>query len=112
MSLVRWLACSFPLLLVLARTAPGQLDDIARVGEAGGKIVVPTNQVLSPAGKQIQFSGRPTDLALSPDGKWLGVLDRNHVALINPETGEIANRVSHGNGSYAGILFTTDSKTL
>lgn len=86
--------------------------DGLRVGDANGKIVVPTNQVLSPAGKQILIGGRPTDLTLSPDKKWLAVLDRNHVALINPKTGEIASRVSHGSGSYAGILFTADGKTL
>jgi YVTN family beta-propeller protein len=89
-----------------------QESPLERVGETNGKIVVPTNQVLSPTGKQVAFSGRPTDLALSADGKWLGVLDRNHVAIINPETGEIASRVSHGSGSYAGILFTADGKQL
>jgi len=98
--------------LLCFSSARAQEAPIERVGEANGKIIVPTNQVLSPAGKQIAFSGRPTDLALSPDGKWLGVLDRNHVALINPDTGEVTSRVSHGSGSYAGILFTADSKTL
>ena len=86
--------------------------DRLRVGEADGKIVVPTNQVLSPAGKQVSFSGRPTDLTLSPNGKWLAVLDRGQIVIINPESGEIASRVSFGSGSYAGILFTPDGKTL
>ena len=49
-----------------------------------GRIVVPTNQVLSPAGRQVAFSGRPTDVALSPGGRWLAVLDRGHVAIIDP----------------------------
>ncbi|MBC7854039.1 MAG: YncE family protein, partial [Pirellulaceae bacterium] len=101
-----------PACLLLCSVLIAQEAPVERVGEADGKIVVPTNQVLSPAGKQVAFSGRPTDLALSPDGKWLGVLDRNHVALINPDTGEITSRVSHGSGSYAGILFTADSKRL
>jgi YVTN family beta-propeller protein len=100
--------------LALSASALAQETDYdkSRVGEAAGKIIVPTNQVLSPAGKQIPVNGRPTDVALSPDGKWLGVLDRGHVAIINPQTGEIVSRASHASGSYAGILFTADSKRL
>lgn len=87
--------------------------DQLRIGEGNeGRIVVPTNQVLSPAGKQVAFSGRPTDVALSPDGRWLGVLDRGHVAIISSESGEIVSRVPHASGSYAGVLFTSDGKTL
>jgi YVTN family beta-propeller protein len=113
MSLWKLAICSLALAAGLESWAVGQeTDNRLRIGDAAGKVIVPTNQVLSPAGKQVTFSGRPTDLALSPDGKWLGVLDRNHVAIINPESGEIASRVPHGSGSYAGVLFTADSKQL
>ena len=47
--------------------------------QADGSILVPTNQLLRPAGFQMLFPGRPVDLALSPDGKWLAVLDRKSV---------------------------------
>ena len=47
-----------------------------------GSILVPTNQLLRPAGFQIQFHGRPVDLALSPNGKWMAVLNKNHLELI------------------------------
>lgn len=96
-------------------TAPARRDasDSSRVGGADGQpIVVPTNQVLTPAGRQVPFSGRPTDLALSRDGKWLAVLDRSHVAIINPETAEIASRVPHASGSFAGIVFASDGRRL
>jgi YVTN family beta-propeller protein len=97
--------------------APTEIDalkyDQLRTGDSDGRrIVVPTNQVLSPAGRQVAFSGRPTDVALSPDGRWLAVLDRNHVMVINPESGNIVSRVSHASGSYAGIVFTADGKRL
>lgn len=95
-----------------ASESAGDYDGL-RVGEgADGRIVVPTNQVLTPAGRQVLFSGRPTDVALSPDGRWLGVLDRGHVAIISPETGEIVSRVSRPSGSYAGLLFSADGKRL
>ncbi|MCD6597693.1 MAG: hypothetical protein J7L04_08405 [Bacteroidales bacterium] len=47
-----------------------------------GSILVPTNQLLRPAGFQITFPGRPVDLSLSPDGKWLAVLNKNSLDLI------------------------------
>ncbi len=55
-------------------TAPqGDLYDQSKVGELkDGRIVVPTNQVLSPMGRQVAFPGRPTDLALSPDRRLAG----------------------------------------
>jgi hypothetical protein len=91
---------------------PANYDQL-RVGEgADGRIVVPTNQVLSPAGRQVAFSGRPTDLALSPDGKWLAVLDLGHVAIIDVAKGELVSRVAHSSGSFAGIVFTPDSKKV
>lgn len=87
--------------------------DLLRVGtDAGGRIVVPTNQVLSPAGRQVAFSGRPTDVALSPDGRWLAVLDRNQVAIVEPESAKAVSRVGHASGSYAGILFAPDGKRV
>ena len=59
---------------------------------------MPTNQVLSPLGAQVAFGGRPTDLALSPDGRWLAVLDRAQVLTINPATGQVAARTPHKGG--------------
>ncbi len=91
----------------------GQNYDQLRTGDAAdGKIVVPTNQVLSPAGRQVTFSGRPTDIALSADGRWLAVLENSRVALIDPATGQIASRVAHGGGSFCGLVFSPDSKKL
>ena len=120
-------ALPWALLAPCASVAPGQEEapptpadqinpadyDSLRVGtEEGGRVVVPTNQVLSPAGRQVAFSGRPTDVALSPDGRWLAVLDRNQVAIIDPESATIVSRVGHASGSYAGILFAADGKRV
>jgi YVTN family beta-propeller protein len=76
-----------------------------------GRIVVPTNQVLSPAGRQVIVDGRPTDLALSPDGRWLAVLNMNEVMLVNVESSEIISRASN-RGSFKGIVFTPNGKRL
>jgi YVTN family beta-propeller protein len=50
----------------------GRSDDLDRlhVGvQPDGRIVVPTNQILKPAGVQITFPGRPVDLALAEGGR-------------------------------------------
>jgi DNA-binding beta-propeller fold protein YncE/phospholipase C len=47
-----------------------------------GRSVVPTNQIVTPAGLVRRTEGtRPKDLALSPDGKTLAVLTQNSVIL-------------------------------
>ncbi len=84
-----------------------------RVGDTDPqRIVVPTNQVLSPLGQQVAYSGRPVDIALSPNGRWLAVLDRALVLLIDPASGKVVSRASHKGGSYAGLCFSPDSKRL
>jgi YVTN family beta-propeller protein len=99
------------------KTAPSSNSkpyDQSQVGDADPqRIVVPTNQVLSPLGKQVGYSGRPTDLALSPDGRRLAVLDRNQVVMIDPVAGQVVAHAPHkGGSSYAGIVFTPDGKRL
>ena len=59
-----------------------------------GRIVVPTNQVLEPAGTQITFPGRPVDLALAEDGKLLVVKNSKDLVLIDPGTGRLRQTVS------------------
>src|SRR5206468_3810998 len=55
---------------------PARADDRdeLKVGvQPDGRIVVPTNQVLTPAGAQVTFPGRPVDLAFADGGKTLVV---------------------------------------
>ena len=86
--------------------------DQLRVGDAAdGRIVVPTNQVLTPLGRQVGFAGRPTDVALSPSGRWLGVLGNKAVSIVDVEVGKIVSQ-SPFKGSYAGIVFAADGKKL
>ena len=71
-------------------SAQGQdLYERSRVGTlSDGRIVVPTNQVLSPAGRQVIVDGRPTDVALAPNGRWLAVLNVSQVMLVDVESGK------------------------
>ena len=76
-----------------------------------GRIIVPTNQVLKPAGRQITFPGRPNDVALSPDRRLLAVLSQKEVLSIDVESGRILGRAKISGASYKGIVFTTERKT-
>ena len=55
--------------------------------------------------------GRPTDVALSPNGRWLAVLNVSQVMLVDVESGEIVSRAPN-RGSFKGIVFTPDGKRL
>ncbi|HTM56537.1 MAG TPA: beta-propeller fold lactonase family protein [Pirellulales bacterium] len=114
-----WLS-AFGVLAILCSTSfaeePPRARDAyerSRVGDQDpNRIVVPTNQVLSPVGRQVAFDGRPVDMALSPDGRWLAVLDRASVLLIDPAAGKVVSTARHKGGSYAGIAFSRDGRHL
>ncbi|UCG17087.1 MAG: bifunctional YncE family protein/alkaline phosphatase family protein [Phycisphaerales bacterium] len=91
--------------------------DAGRVGPlADGRVIVPTNQVLAPAGWQVNFAGRPTDLALSPDGRHLAALGHRRIVVIDIESRQVVQEVSYatpkGGGSFTGISYTPDGKRL
>jgi YVTN family beta-propeller protein len=108
------------------------------VGRAGAdRVVLPVNQVITPAGKQIELHGlRPQVLALSPDGKILVTSGKTHdVIVIDPDTGKILQKVVLPNDgpltdtsapasahylkpdhdeqvSYTGLVFSPDGSRL
>src|SRR3954452_17920892 len=64
--------------------------DALKVGlQPDGRIIVPTNQILQPAGKQVTFPGRPVDLLLIDDGKTLVAKNMKDLVFIDPATGAI-----------------------
>src|SRR5690349_25167177 len=80
------------LLALAGLVAALRADDADRlkVGvQPDGRIVVPTNQVLQPAGTQVAFPGRPVDLALIGDGRTLVVKNRQDLVFIDLATGQV-----------------------
>src|SRR5215208_47387 len=57
--------------------------------QADGRIVVPTNQVLEPAGRQVTFPGRPVDLALIDEGRTLVVENLADLVFIDVATARV-----------------------
>ena len=99
-------------------------------------ISVPVNQVLTPAGIQVELTGaRPQVIAVSPDCKLLATTARNELLLLNPQTGQILQRVAlprdeiqanktnvvsqeiihpdlGAQASYNGLIFSPDGKRI
>src|SRR3954453_17740437 len=96
---------STPALLGLFASLALSADDTDRlqVGvQPDGRIVVPTNQVLQPAGTQVSFPGRPVDLLLVEDGRTLVVKNRTDLVFLDPATGKVKQTLrSPGQGKAA-----------
>lgn len=91
--------------------------DSANVGtQPDGRVVVATNQVLDPFGRQVQFAGRPNDCAFSPDGSVLAVSDAwaGLVRFVEPRAGAIAYEVKLPGEmpGYSGLAFSADGQRL
>ena len=97
----------------------GPLDFLeqAVVGPQGdGTYVVPTTQIVDPAGESVLFPGRPTGLALSPDETILAVKNRTDLVFIDMTTRAIHQTLpmerKQGGNSFCGITWSRDGKTV
>ena len=84
--------------------------DTVKVGaQPDGRVVVPTNQVLKPAGKQILFPGRPVDLALTDDGTTLVVKNMKNLIFIDTASAKIRQTLASPVGfSVVGLAIRGD----
>jgi YVTN family beta-propeller protein len=75
-----------------------------------GSILVPSNQLLRPAGFQVYLPGRPIDLVLSPDEKLLFVKNMNSLDLINVSDRTILQSLPYPNAgaSPTGMCLSAD----
>ena len=73
----------------------------APVGRTGAGLVTPVNQLITPAGTQVELPGiRPNALALSPDGKLLVTSGlTNYLIAVDPPSGKLLQRVVFPTGS-------------
>jgi YVTN family beta-propeller protein len=85
-----------PSTLPTPKPASGAMGTSETVGKVGdGRWMTPTNQIISPAGRQVELPGmRPQALALSPDGKILATSGKtSELIIIDPATGKILQKV-------------------
>ena len=100
----------------LAQPSPEAADWSETVGRSGpDRTVLPVNQVITPAGKQVELHGlRPQVLALSPDGKLLVTSGKTRQLLaLDPDTQAIRQTVDlPDDGPLAGVNQTVSSHYL
>ena len=75
-----------------------------------GSVLVPSNQMIRPAGFQVNMPGRPVDLVLSQDGKLLFVKNMNSLDLVRLDDRTILQSLpyEHGGASFTGICLSPD----
>lgn len=112
----------------------GQEFAVVNTG-ASGRVITPVNQVLTPAGTQVElWETRPQALALSPDGKVLVTSGKTHeIFLIDPVKGNVLQKIAlpsesarvtesvsthilepdkEGQLSFTGLIFSKDGKRI
>jgi YVTN family beta-propeller protein len=90
-------ACILPALLAQVADEGERL----KVGvQPDGRIVVPTNQVLKPAGTQITFPGRPVDVALCDDGRTLVAKNIKSLVFIDVATAKVTQTLELPHDPY------------
>ncbi len=103
------------LLMVSCALAFAQDISKAKVGsQKDGSYVVPTHQIIRPAGLQIALPGRPNDLALSADEKWLAVKNWKSLDLIRIRDRVVLQSLPYPKSGAAvtGIAWSPDGKKI
>jgi YVTN family beta-propeller protein len=121
-----------------AQSTLGETTTKSPVGQLGtNRWYTPANQILTPAGLQVELPGlRPQAIALSPDGKLLVTAGKTHeLVAVEPATGKVLQRVplpsdkasapkpdtvsthildpdKEGQLSFTGLVFSPDGKRL
>lgn len=108
---MRWMLATGALGLVgavLLTVRPGKL--------AQGRYLLPTGQIVEPAGTPIEVNDRPLGMALSPDGKHVAVVTGSNFApralhLLDLATRKVDQTIALGD-SFVGVAFSADGQRL
>ncbi|HWI58534.1 MAG TPA: beta-propeller fold lactonase family protein, partial [Bacillota bacterium] len=141
-TLARIFRAGAPLLLLwLGGGLPAQTTTFSTQEKVGrlssDRFYTPVNQVLTPAGVQVELPGmRPQALALSPNGRWLVTAGKTHdLVVLDPRAGKVLQRVplpaegdrdpaaapvssqilqpdKEGQVSYTGLVFSPDGSRI
>src|SRR5262245_59063686 len=112
------LAAALLCLCCPAWTTAGDDQDKLKVGvQPDGRIVVPTNQILKPAGTQVLFPGRPVALLLLDDGNTLAVQNKTGLVFLDITTGKLRQTLPSKVGlsvtgltALGGRVYTSDAR--
>jgi YVTN family beta-propeller protein len=120
------LAVAVPGLIVLGLVPssfaqePDSLPTYQVGAQPNGSVVVPTDQIITPAGTQLQLSGaRPNAVAFSPDRKKLAILTAgcngcSLVSVVDLATNTVQQTLNPNDGDAPpdGIVYSQDGRQL
>ncbi|HEV2471613.1 MAG TPA: YncE family protein, partial [Chthonomonadales bacterium] len=97
--------------LRLSASTPQAHDPV--VGkQPNGSYLVPTDQILTPAGSEVTFEGRPDDIALSPDGATLAVMSQDGLRLFDTHANRFKPEILRQSFNFGGLAWSHDGSTL
>ncbi len=116
--LVSVLSRALPQKIVKVLTVPGK-DAYTNINKSGNT-VLPSGRYVTPAGQTIQITHDPFGMAVSPDGTKTVTLHNGVFTIINNTTLDNIRVPSYdsvirspfSNGSFLGVAFSADSKTV
>lgn len=109
---------SLLVILVLAsgcgRKEQSSINTLKVGNQPDGSILVPTNQLLRPAGLQVLLPGRPVDLVLTPDERFLLVKNRSDLDLVRLSDRTVLQSLpySRSGASFTGICISPDGSRI
>jgi YVTN family beta-propeller protein len=84
--------------------------------QSDGSVVVTTNQFITPAGRIVEFRGRPLAVAFHPDGRTAVFLDGTYQALIVADvdawTVKQEFTAAGDSASFTGLVYSPDGRRL
>jgi len=107
--MIRTFTIAIVVMTVLAQVQAQELDTLKVGVQPDGRIVVPTNQVLQPAGRQVEFPGRPVDLLPVEGGRVLVAKNLHSLVFIDAATGQVRQTLATpgtGPGSKPGLALS------
>src|SRR6476660_1876143 len=97
------------------RNAKDKFEKKALVGKrSDGSYIVPTSQIIDPAGTTITFPGRPVDLELNPDETILAVKNIYNIVFFDAASQTIKQTLNlpEGGNTFTGIRWSDNGQKV
>lgn len=99
----------------IAKGGKDKFEKKSLVGkQKDGSYIVPTSQIIDPAGATITFPGRPTDLALNPDETILAVKNLEDIIFFDATNHTIKQTLAlpKGGNTFTGISWSDNGQKV
>ena len=101
--------------LISKENAATKFEKKSRIGkQEDASFVVPTSQIINPAGNTVTFPGRPVDLALNPDESLLAIKSLKDIVFFDVAGQRIKQTLTlkEGGNTFSGIGWSNNGKKV